>query len=111
MLKKCEEESCGKHFHILCAYLNGIYFDVKDQNLENDRLRFYGLNAKCFCSDHMAPEKKGKLIKNVYFRRYAINYDNTSNMTYEEFCIRYSNEKFSSKFLNNLSIYKIIFLG
>ena len=104
LLKKCEEPECSKTYHILCAYLNRIYFNVTDQNSEKEKLRFNGLNVKTYCFEHTPSHiaKTRSLMKQIYYRRYAINYDNTSNLNYDEFCLRYAIEAFSLKF----SIYK-----
>lgn len=72
---------------------------MKDLNSEKERLRFHGLNNKCFCIEHtpFPYSKQRNLMKQIYYRRYAINFDNTSSLTYEEFCLKYSYEKFSTK--------------
>ena len=79
--------------------MNGIYINITDQNLENDRLRFNGLNMNAFCLEHTPQHilDRRNLTQQIFYRRYAINYDNTSNMSYEEFCFKYSVEKFPFK--------------
>lgn len=69
---KCSDKKCDKYFHILCAWYNGLYFNIKKSELSPNIM--YAGGGKChsyniYCIDHTPncnePAKRRNEQKNV----------------------------------------------
>lgn len=96
---------------MLCAYLNGIYFEFTDKNetIGKQKLRFNGFNTVSYCHAHSL---KRNHERQIYYRRYAINFENTSNFhSFDDF----KKEDHKAKFMNRLLLFyygkKIFLIG
>ena len=71
---KCSFPNCSEHFHPICAYLNGVHFDL---------VRSYrSLNSTLTCAAH---HPNRDTLNQVYLRRFFCDYKSTSNKTDLEF--------------------------
>lgn len=71
---KCAEEGCEQSFHPICAYLNGVHFQLVRS--------YHTLNSTLTCPRHLAGRDNKK---QVYLRRFFCDYKGTSAKTEEEF--------------------------
>lgn len=70
----CQAEGCAEHFHPICAYLNGVHFDLRRSHRS--------LAAALTCPRHH-PDRDA--LNQVYLRRFFCDYKATSNKTDAEF--------------------------
>jgi len=70
MKLNCSYDGCQESFHPICAYLNGVYFDL---------LRSYrSVKTTVTCPTHF---KNRGTLNQVYLRRFFCDYKGTSNKT------------------------------
>jgi len=78
---ECSWPECKMSYHPICAYLNGVFFDLKRT--------YTSLSAKLSCSEHY-PNRDS--FHQIYLRRFFCDFNSTSSLTQEEF-----KEKFTSE--------------
>ncbi|CAD8189496.1 unnamed protein product [Paramecium octaurelia] len=70
---------CKHAFHPICAYLHGLTIDIESEDLEQccKELRFAQLNVHIKCVLHCNKTLQ-ELIQQTYYRRFALNYEQTA---------------------------------
>ena len=82
---KCEDKTCKKHFHSLCAYVCGYAMTLVDYEDHKDDKAKNGLRPIIHCPDHVDDPNRNTL-KQQYFRRYTTNFRNCLNYeTWEDY--------------------------
>ncbi|CAD8076835.1 unnamed protein product [Paramecium primaurelia] len=76
---------CKHAFHPICAYLHGLTIDIESEDLEQccKELRFAQLNVHIKCVLHCNKTLQD-LIQQTYYRRFALNYEQTAKCGGEE---------------------------
>jgi hypothetical protein len=80
MKLRCSQTGCQEYFHPICAYLNGVHFEL---------VRSYrALNTTLTCAAHHPRDT----LNQIYLRRFFCDYKGTSNRTDLEFEEEYRKE-------------------
>ncbi|CAD8085283.1 unnamed protein product [Paramecium sonneborni] len=79
---------CKHAFHPICAYLHGLTIDIESEDLEQccKELRFAQLNVYIKCVLHCNKTLQ-ELVKQTYYRRFALNYEQTAKCGGEDIFI------------------------
>ena len=73
---KCAFKNCNKYFHILCAYFAGLSFDISLKEESNDIMVINPkLKVKIYCDCHQPFHRKSNKLKQIYYRKFIINYE------------------------------------
>jgi len=93
----CEDTTCTKHFHALCAYVSGYKMRLVDYDDHKDDKARNGMRPIIQCPDH-SDDPHRETLKQQYFRRYTTNFRNTlSYETWEDYAVYLAEEEEESQ--------------
>ena len=81
-MDKCAGQDCNKHFHVLCAYLQGYEIDLIECDDSKDDKAKNGFSSHIFCADH-ARNPNVKVIENfslILYREILFNNSTTEDI-------------------------------